>query len=293
MGRLFKYGLGLVVLAAIVGAVGSIKTSSQNPSDQVAALPTQCPAIDDVGPPVSTAGRFTVKFVAAAQGDPHRPTIIGRTNLPSGTELIISLERGASAYKAESKSVVGGDGCFGSEPFTQGGDPVNPGDYVIDVLMPVTSVQPQSVRNIVGDRGQNIIGPLVKQFDHLGKIAEYKASFTAGVADGQRDADARQKAEDERKKGLADTRFSAALLAVRTLKANLRNPSSADWMSVYSNEDGNVVCIVLRAQNGFGGMSIERYVSIDQEFKDWMTAWNKNCAGNGFFDYTWMIRRVE
>jgi hypothetical protein len=56
--------------------------------------------------------------------------------------------------------------------------------------------------------------------------------------------------------------------AVRTLKANLRNPSSVDWASVYTNEDGTVVCIILQAQNGFGGISVERYVSVDQKLRD-------------------------
>jgi hypothetical protein len=293
MNRIFKYGFGLVVLAVIVGTVSSIRTSSQKPTGQVAAQPTRCPAVGDVGSPVSSAERFAVKFVATAQGDAHKPTIVGRTNLPAGTELIVSLEREASAYKAESKSVVGSDGCFTSEPFSQGGEPINPGAYVIDVLMPVTGVQPQSVRAIVGDRGQNIIGPLVKRFAHLGKIAEYKASFIAGAADTQKDADARQSATDDDKKRRADLRLSAVLLATKILKENLRNPASADWISVNSNEDGSTVCMTVRAQNGFGGMNIEHYAVVDQKFSESATTWNKSCAGTGFYDLTPTVKLLR
>lgn len=67
---------------------------------------------------------------------------------------------------------------------------------------------------------------------HLGKIAEYKTTFAAGIADSQKDADARKKAADDEQKRLADLRTSAVLLAAKTLKKNLRNPSSADWVAL-------------------------------------------------------------
>ena len=297
-----KYALGLVVLAAVVGETSIIlsgsKTSPASPDSQVAVQPVQCPAVDDIGPPASSPARFAVKFAATVQGDLRKPMIGGRTNLPVGTKLFINLERKASAYKAQSDATVGSDGCFSGGPFTQSGEPINPGDYAVEVLMPLSSGQPQSVQNVIGDRGQNIAGPLVKSFPaqsrhSLGKIAEYRTSFTAGTADARADAEAQQKATDGEKKRLADARWAAALSAVRTLKVNLRNPSSADWASVYTNKDGNVVCIILRAQNGFGGMSVERYVSVDQKFRDEAPSWNKKCAGDGFHDFTRLIRQIE
>jgi hypothetical protein len=295
MRSLYKYGLGLVFLTAVAGAISNIKPSSPDTGKQVSSQPTQCPAIARVGPPVSSVGKFTVKIATSVQGDSRKPVIAGRTNLPVGTKLLIYVERKASSYSAEDESTVGNSGCFSGGPFDQGGEPIGGGEYVVRVLMPASSAQPQSVQNVIGSRGQNIVGPLVKPFSvvslrNLGKVAEYKTSFTTGTADTQKDADARQSAANDEQKRLESLRSSAALLATKTLKANLRNPSSADWVSVYTNKDGSGVCIILRAQNGFGGMSIERYAVADQDFSKEISVWNKRCAGNGFYDYTTMIK---
>ncbi len=297
----FKYALGLAFVAAAVGETSSIlsdsRTSPANTDSPVASQPVHCPAADDVGLPVSSPGRFAVKFAATVQGDPRKPMIGGRTNLPVGTKLIVSLEREASAYKAQSDAMVGSDGCFSGGPFTEHGEPIIPGDYIIDVLMPLSAAQPQSVQDVIGNRGQNITGPLVKLFPapplrYLGKIAEYKTTFTTGVADSQKGADARKKAADDEQKRLTDLRTSAVLLAAKTLKKNLRNPSSAEWVSVYANDDGSVICIILRAQNGFGGMNIEHYAFVNLELSEDASAWNKKCTGN-FYDFTRMVRLVE
>jgi hypothetical protein len=291
--------LAIVGTVAIFSRFPSVEqqSSAANRHDD-ATIAMSCPVAPDIGGPVSQAKKFVVKFVAAARGEPRKPTIVGRTNLPAGTKLIISLEREASAYKAQAETTVGNDGCFSGGPFTQNREPINPGDYTIDVLMPLSSGQPQPVQSIIGDRGQNIAGPLVSPFPKqphrsLGKISEYRTTFTAGAADKQTDADAKRKAEDDRKTRISDMRWAAALTAVRTLKANLKNPSSADWVSVYTNDDGNVVCVALRAQNGFGGMSVERYASVGQEIKEDTATWNKRCAGDGFYDYTRLIRQIE
>ena len=292
-----KYGLGVIAVAAVVGGIIKNFSSPPDAQKQIAAAPITCPPIADVGPPVSSATNFTVKFEASVKGDPRKPTVVGRTNLPAGTQLMVNLERSESAYKAEAKSTVGNDGCFSGGPFSRSGGPINGGEYVVDVLMPVSSVQPQAVQALIGRKGQNLRGPLVKPFSltgfgQLGKVADYRAKFTLGTADAQKDAEARQDEKNAQKKRLADLRTSAAILAAKTLKANLRNPSSADWISVYANENGSAVCLILRAQNGFGGMNIERYAYVNEKFSDTASIWNKNCAGDGFYDLTRTIRWV-
>ena len=127
----------------------------------------------------STCFAFSVTVAAVAQGDPTKPTIAGRTNLPNGTKLIISVVRRERGYNAQAQSVVGSNGTFTGGPFSEKGAPLVPGKYQIQVLMPVSAGQPASVTSVIGDRGQNISGPFVTSGPAgLGKIVEFKTSFT-------------------------------------------------------------------------------------------------------------------
>lgn len=284
--RLLLWGIGLTGLAAI-GAMSAGNSPTQTPTQQIASTaPIKCTGFTNIGSPQSAADRFQVEIAAAAQGDPHKPLIVGKSNLPVGTNLMISLERPESAYKAESKATVRQDGCFSGGPFTQSTDAINSGQYNIDVLMPVSGVQPDSVQKVIGNRGQNIVGPLVHKFQRLGKIAEFKTLYTVGIADTAKDAEAKQKGEAEAKERQAQLRSSMVVLIARNLRENLRNPSSADWVSVLANDDASVVCIVLRAQNGFGGMTVDSYAFVDGKGSENTAVWNKRCAGKTLHDLT-------
>jgi hypothetical protein len=206
---------------------------------------------------------------------------------------MVDLDRAVTNYSAQSEATVKADGCFAAGPFTKGEEPINGGEYTISITMPVTSVQSEPVQRILGARGQNISGPLVSKFMGLGKVAEYKATVTIGVVDAAKDAEERQQAEVAAAALQEKTRTTVVLMVAKSLKANLRNPSSADWVSVLANKDGSVVCIVLRAQNGFGGMNVENYTVVDGKLKQTNAAWNKSCAGKSLFDLTQVVRWTE
>jgi hypothetical protein len=123
---------------------------------------------------------FVVQVEAQVEGDTSKPVISGKTNLPKGTKLIITVERKAISYKAQSPITVRDDGAFRSEAFTLKGAPLSPGNYEFEVLMPVSAGQPEDVRALIGLRGENISGPLVKPWTQLGKIVEMRASFKVG-----------------------------------------------------------------------------------------------------------------
>lgn len=78
----------------------------------------------------------------------------------------------------------------------------------------------------------------------------------------------------------------AAYLSAKALKASLRNPGSLDFDEILANEDGSVICMTYRAQNGFGGMNLERVVFRDGKPSQTRASWRANCANKMLFDVT-------
>jgi hypothetical protein len=130
---------------------------------------------------------------------PQRPVVKGETNLPDGTELMVTVSRKESSYSAQDKVVVAG-GKFQTVSFSQKGNDLNPGRYSVEVLMPYPGVQSQGVRSVVGERGEKLTGPLVKQ-EALGSLVKYVSTFQVGrTASARADKAARdqEKADKDR-----------------------------------------------------------------------------------------------
>lgn len=87
----------------------------------------------------------------------NRPVIVGRTNLPTGTQLIVTLSRKESAYTAQSKAIVAGAN-FRAGPFSQKDSPLKSGKYRVDVSSSLPSLQPAPVRAVIGKQGENLRG---------------------------------------------------------------------------------------------------------------------------------------
>lgn len=81
------------------------------------------------------------------------------TNLPGETELMLTLK--GRGYLAQSKATVS-DGVATSECFTDNGNKLM-GDYTLEVLMPIPNVQNEYVRHFIGENGQYLQGPYVKE----------------------------------------------------------------------------------------------------------------------------------
>jgi hypothetical protein len=284
--------LVLVIAAALAARwYNGAAPDSQTYADQ-AVQHGVCPDMNLVGRQVSTGSRFEPRFAALMYGHPYTPMIAGRTNLPTGIELTVSLERPASSYYDDAKATVGPDGCFAAGPFTQSTKPINPGSYVVRFY--VSMLQPKGVRTGFGDRGQNIFGPLVGHDRLLGKSIEFKTTYTVGSPDAAADAAAQNQAASEAGKRQAELRSTIILLATRRLKNDLKDPASADWVSVLADDSARVVCIVLRARNGFGALDVHDFVDVDGSLKeDDGTAWNRYCAGKRLHDMTMFTRGVN
>ena len=113
-------------------------------------------------------------------------TFVIETNLPDQTELSLTLK--GKGYLAQGKAFVeGGKGI--SERFTNRGKQLK-GDYVLEVLMPIPSVQNEYVKHFIGDNGEYLTGPYIK--GALGSVVvskEFDVSFfpETDVIDGNTD----------------------------------------------------------------------------------------------------------
>lgn len=78
----------------------------------------------------------------------------------------------------------------------------------------------------------------------------------------------------------------AAYLAAKALKDSLRNPASLHVAEILANDDGSVICMTYRAENGFGGMNIGHVVFKDGTPSESHASWRANCAKRTLFDVT-------
>jgi hypothetical protein len=142
-------------------------------------------------------------MISVAVETPERPMIIGVTSLPNSTQLMVEIRRKASSYFAQSKATVV-DGHFRSDRFSQGGAPLNPGDYQLNVMMPIARTQSPEVRSVIGAEGEKLSGSLVEH-GQFGVIVTTKSEFKVGRgADASLDAQARAKAAEDIDKWVID-----------------------------------------------------------------------------------------
>jgi len=134
--------------------------------------------------PASSGDRIEVSIsVQHAILPDGRVQVYGKTNLPVGTELMISVrEKVASGFYGQSRCTVTGDGAFRSESFGRA-DGLPKGVYEANVVMPIVRLQPRGTRHVVGENGEKLAGPLVTR-DALGVSARSSAEFTLEESSG-------------------------------------------------------------------------------------------------------------
>lgn len=134
-----------------------------------------------------SANALTVTVSATSDGT-DKPTINGQTNLPDGTELMITLKRKESRYSAEDKAKVKG-GAFRAGPFSTKGAGLNPGVYTVEVTSPLAQFQPPQTWPAIGKDGSSLAGPLVKKSEYGGNVVEYKTTVKVGAGVGSAEKD--------------------------------------------------------------------------------------------------------
>lgn len=88
-------------------------------------------------------------------------SVTAESNLPNGTELNSSVFQEGGFIAQDSQTLRGGSVSFG--PFSDKGNPIPSGAYDVSVTMPIARNQPDEVKAIIGDAGENLTGPLVSK----------------------------------------------------------------------------------------------------------------------------------
>lgn len=99
--------------------------------------------------------------------------------------------------------------------------------------------------------------------------AEERAAVEAALSPQQRAAMAAEKAKKEQE-------FQFAALAVKALKATMKNPASFELVSAVLVDNGGPLCVEYRGTNSFNAVTTEHAV-IKRDYK--LGKWNADCAG--------------
>lgn len=86
--------------------------------------------------------------------------VSARTNLPDNMKFMIGLRNREIGYFAQDKVSVS-DGIFESNWFSNRGNALPSGTYEVNVSSPIPDFQPDSVKRIIGNKGENLIGGMI------------------------------------------------------------------------------------------------------------------------------------
>jgi hypothetical protein len=120
----------------------------------------------------------------------------------------------------------------------------------------------------------------------IGFGALFGLSFIVALANGNSGSGQAAPAEGEQERQADAQRGSVAMLSAKALKDSLRNPDSLTFVYIHTNDDGSIICMKYRAQNGFGGMNIGYVVYKDGQPSDSPARFNKHCAHKTMHDLT-------
>jgi hypothetical protein len=223
----------LLVLAILLSSPGTPPPDTRD--DASSSRPSQTETVDRAeSPGASLAIPLSDDVVMQLQTDSvtGRPVVRGTTNLPPGTELIVSIsdtKTDGRFYHGQFDCSVKGDGTFRAGPFSNRGSSLE-GEYVAEVTMPIPKTQPASVQAVIGANGEHLKGPLVKPAEILPNtvVVQVRKSFAVGGEDAVAEQEKRQSGH------LAQCRAvyqELAKLAQELDDASQRSFTLAEWGS--------------------------------------------------------------
>jgi len=168
--------------------------------------------------------------VSYTQDTAGRIIVKGKTNLPSTTILMISLDSKATGSNPlQTKATVQPDGTFTS-PTLGPESGIEAGQYTINVTLPIAHTQPQPVRLLIGEKAENLRGSLVEQMPPFGNVANAKLDLVIEPRIGATAAVATAH-EAYMQKSLLDV----ATAQSRYLDKKIRLPRAVIELSTYFN----------------------------------------------------------
>ena len=188
----FRNTLVAAAIGSLVVACG--QPNAPPPASQPAAAPAPAPVQPSKPSPAPFDG--TVALSARLEGG-AKPAVVGFTNLPDGTLLMVRLSRKQSSYSAQDKATVSG-GAFRAGPFSQQGLDLNSGEYTIDIGSLLAALQPARVKAVFGENGSKLKGPLTGPSPIGGTVVDYSTQVEiGGSSDATLDAASRDKAKQD------------------------------------------------------------------------------------------------
>jgi len=143
---------------------------------------------------LSTSNPRPLALYVVASPIPNGARLVGTTNLPDGTELMLNLSR--ASVSAGEKVMVSG-GTFAQDLRPRDGKAIPPGDYEVWIMSPLGSLQPEAVKAQLGPEYEALTGPLLVR-DEIGRVIEYRSKINLGGAPNlAADRAARKRAYDE------------------------------------------------------------------------------------------------
>jgi hypothetical protein len=111
---------------------------------------------------ISGAANALEADIRARSDGGNTPFVVGVTNLPDETRLMVGVRRREANYFAQAQTSVTA-GQFKTERFSASGKSLPPGNYEIEITMPLARVQPAKVRIVIGEEGERLTGRLVEK----------------------------------------------------------------------------------------------------------------------------------
>lgn len=108
---------------------------------------------------ISHALDVVIKVIVTREG---MPWVLGTTNLPDNSILLVSVSRSEANYLSKHTAVVS-NRRFTAGPFSRNGGALTPGDYEIEVVFGIAATQPKSVQEVVGQNNEKLTGSLVTE----------------------------------------------------------------------------------------------------------------------------------
>jgi hypothetical protein len=188
-------GLGVLVVVA-----GLVPLLSCGPAEDQPTSPTQTarPVKEAATVPDErdSNGRRILFLTITPGGDPRTPRFVGLTNLPDGTEAQLTVGSKKVRYMAQAEVTVEG-GRFHSSAFSNGGQPLLPGTYSVELTSPLSDLQPAQAKQAIGTGYENFVGP---QFSEglIGRTIRFETKFKVpGTLRPEAIASARQQADKD------------------------------------------------------------------------------------------------
>lgn len=135
------------------------QTPEPEPTPSESEPVTAPPVSESVTPPAPAESKeFEVSLNASVVENNGKPVFTIDTNLPNETKLMLTLSR--DDYTAQTHVTVK-DGVASSEEFSDKGSSLVSGEYLLTVSMSIPKLQPDVVREVIGENGENMSGKYV------------------------------------------------------------------------------------------------------------------------------------